>query len=64
MSKERGATITMDDMVKYYENVLANGGLSDSEREYITSLRDRAAGGTLDVSPHSCSPQDKETAHD
>jgi hypothetical protein len=50
--KESGATITMQDMVKYYDNLLKNAGddLPEGERRYITELRDSCAAGTLAVS--------------
>lgn len=50
MKQERGAKVTMQDIVKYYDGVLANGdGFDDRTRRYVTELRDAAAAGVLAV---------------
>lgn len=48
MKEKIGADITMEDIVKYYDNVLKNGvGFTESTRQYVTELRDAAANGVL-----------------
>lgn len=45
-----GATITMQDMVAYYDRVLENGkDLTESTRQYVVGLRDQTAQGVLAI---------------
>jgi hypothetical protein len=48
--KESGATITMHDMVEYYDRILENGkDLTESTRQYVVGLRDQTAQGILAI---------------